>query len=333
MNKNIIKISSFLLILCILLKIASAVFDGGYWFSKGWIYDRTSRYAAFSEETPQQIDVINVGDSLSICAITPPELYRDYGITAYNLGMDMQWPVQSYYALRHALKTQSPKVVLLETNDIFYDNTLEAESEKTLSEFLQYHFQFLKFHNLWKIPFKYRSIRTYFEGYTINEVGCDYTWEKGYTFDNTERYPYTKQQLLQLFRIQKLCRDNGIRLILYSSASIQNYYTMRKHNTLNDFVRDYGFEFIDANKDLDIVGIDWNTDTWDNGDHLNLRGSRKMTVYLGDYLSKECGLTDHRGDPFYKNWDDMLPAYDQEVEKMKGKTYADLEKELGFPKY
>ena len=72
MSKNIIKIAAFLLIGCLFLSILSRVFDGGRLFSQGWIYDRTARYAAFSEEASDQIDVINLGDSLSICALTPP---------------------------------------------------------------------------------------------------------------------------------------------------------------------------------------------------------------------------------------------------------------------
>lgn len=333
MKKSIIKIASFVLVGCILLTLLSHIFDGGRLFSEGWIYDRTARYAAISEEIPDQIDVINLGDSLSICAITPPELYRDFGITAYNIGQDMQFPVESYYALLHALETQSPKVVLLETNSIFYENTLEEESEKTLSEILQYTFPFLRFHNLWKIPFKYRSIRTYFKGYTINEMQVDYTFDKDYISGNTERYPVKTQQLLQLLRLQKLCQDSNIRLVLYSSASIMNYYTMRKHNTLQDFALKYGFEFIDANYDRDLVGMNWPTDTWDNGDHLNLWGCRKTTAYLGTFLRDKCKIPDHRGDPEYKNWDDMLAVYDEEVEKMKGVSYANIEKRLGFPDY
>lgn len=333
MKRNIIKIASFLLVGCILLTLMSWVFDGGRLFSQGWVYDRTARYAAVSEEAPEQIDVINLGDSLSICAITPPELYRDYGITAYNIGQDMQYPIESYYAPLHAMETQSPKVVLLETNSIFYVNTLEEEGEQTLAEVLQYTFPFLRYHNQWKIPFKYRSVRTYFKGYTINEMEAPFTFDEDYTFENTVRYPVKRQQLLQLLRLQKLCRDKGIRLVLYSSASIMNYYTMRKHNTLTDFVKKYGFEFIDANYDKDIVGMNWPTDTWDNGDHLNLSGCRKMTAYLGNFLRDECGMPDHRGDPAYRAWDDMLIAYDEEVEKMKGKSYANVEKELSFPDY
>ena len=43
--------------------------------------------------------------------------------------------------------------------------------------------------------------------------------------------------------------------------------------------------------------MNWKKDTNDSGDHLNLSGSRRMTVYIGDYLRDNCELADHRPDP------------------------------------
>ena len=56
-NKKIFKTIAFFLIFCVLLTILSRIFDGGRLFSQGWIYDRTARYAAFSEEIPEQIGI------------------------------------------------------------------------------------------------------------------------------------------------------------------------------------------------------------------------------------------------------------------------------------
>lgn len=330
MKRNIIRFAAFALTGFLLLQAASFFFRGSYWFSRGFIYDRTARLAAFDTETPGQIDVLNLGDSLSICALSPLELFRDYGITSYNLGQDMQFPVESYYALKHALKTQPIKVVLLETNAIFYENSLADEGVKTLSESLQSLFPFLRYHNLWKIPFMKKSIRSYFKGYTINEIERPFTYDKEYDFNNTTvYYPIARQQLFQLKRIQKLCEDYGITLILYSSASIMNYYTMRKHNTLIDICRENGIHFIDANYDIASVNVNWETDTWDNGDHLNLSGCRKMTAYLGDRLRATVNdLPDHRSDPLYVSWTEMYQDYLAEVEKMEGKNYSMIENEL-----
>ena len=78
---------------------------------------------------------------------------------------------------------------------------------------------------------------------------------------------------------------------------------------------------------LDEIGIDWNKDTFDEGDHLNYYGSKKLTDYLSEYLKEECDLTDHRGDPEFESWNELLPLYEQEIVKMEGTSYSRLEKE------
>ena len=54
---------------------------------------------------------------------------------------------------------------------------------------------------------------------------------------------------------------------------------------------------------------------------------RKGTAFFGDYFSEQGGLTDHRGDPAYSTWDQELTAYDDLVEKMEGKSFADVQAE------
>ena len=77
MNRKVIaKIAGFLVIFVILLEIFCVIFDGGYWFEKKFIYDRNARMAAFELEPKGQIDLLNVGDSLSTSALAPLELYR-----------------------------------------------------------------------------------------------------------------------------------------------------------------------------------------------------------------------------------------------------------------
>ena len=53
------------MIFVILLEIFCVLFDGGYWFEKKFIYDRNARMAAFELEQKGQINVLNIGDSLS----------------------------------------------------------------------------------------------------------------------------------------------------------------------------------------------------------------------------------------------------------------------------
>ena len=43
-------------------------------------------------------------------------------------------------------------------------------------------------------------------------------------------------------------------------------------------------------------------DTCDGGDHLNERGAKKVTAFLGAWLAKQYNLADHRGSSDYRAW-------------------------------
>ncbi len=88
---------------------------------------------------------------------------------------------------------------------------------------------------------------------------------------------------------------------------------MRRHNTIRDTAESLGLPYIDGNL-LDL-GIDWDTDTYDRGDHLNYSGAAKVTAWLGDYLRREVpGLTDRRGDPDHSAWDRDAAAFRARLE-------------------
>ena len=82
-KSSTIRVILFALLGAILLQFFSYAFRGGYWFEKNCIYDRTARLAAFDNETPGQIEVLNLGDSLSICALIPPESIRRHIVTGH----------------------------------------------------------------------------------------------------------------------------------------------------------------------------------------------------------------------------------------------------------
>jgi murein L,D-transpeptidase YafK len=44
------------------------------------------------------------------------------------------------------------------------------------------------------------------------------------------------------------------------------------------------------------MGLDYETDTYDGGLHMNLSGADKLSGYLGDYLMEHYALEDHRED-------------------------------------
>ena len=116
--KDYMKIIAFVGIVLITLAVLSAFFNGGFWYRNGYVSNRDARYAAIDLEEPGQIDVLNVGNSLCDVSLTPLELFRDYGITSYNMGRDLQSKEATYYAIKAALRKQKIKVLLWETDNL-----------------------------------------------------------------------------------------------------------------------------------------------------------------------------------------------------------------------
>ena len=144
--KNIIKIAGFVAGVIIIIGLLGFPFRGGYWYLRGYLADRDCRIAGIQEEPEGQIDVLNVGDSLADIAITPVEMYRDYGITSYVMGRDLQKCIETYYAIKLALRTQPVKVVLWETHNLSKHQSGFDPYIIGISEYAKYRSQFIKYH-------------------------------------------------------------------------------------------------------------------------------------------------------------------------------------------
>ena len=327
MNKNLIKIAGFGAGLAVIMALLSLFFDGERWADKGYVADRDVRIASIATEEPGSIDVLNVGDSVCNISLTPVELFRDYGFTSYNIGRDLQKPVETFFYIRTALEEQQPKVILWEAHNLFREENIFDFGSMVLAEFLKYEIPFVKYHYIWKYWLEGPGIRKYYKVYLINEAVKPYTGGDYYYFADEEIYPIFPRQQMTFKLVLKYCRAENIKLVLYSGAS-SYCYDIRMHNAVAQLAKECGVDYIDANYDIDKLQIDWSRDTFDGGDHLNLFGARKMTRYLGDYLRAECGLTDHREDPSYQSWHDIQDEYEETVREMEGTSYIILENEL-----
>ena len=189
MNKNLIKIAGFGAGLAVIMALLSLFFDGERWADKGYVADRDVRIASIAAEEPGSIDVLNVGDSVCNISLTPVELFRDYGYTSYNIGRDLQKPVETFFYIRTALEEQQPKVILWEAHNLFREENIFDFGSMVLAEFLKYEIPFVKYHYIWKYWLEGPGIRKYYKGYLINEAVKPYTGGDYYYFADEEIYP------------------------------------------------------------------------------------------------------------------------------------------------
>lgn len=101
---NIIKIVLFFSIVSICISAAAKVTEGKV--SKEKYYDFM--------ELSDQVDVLFFGSSHMLNSINPVQMYRDYGITGYNMAKPGGLINESYWEMMNALDYSNPKVVVID---------------------------------------------------------------------------------------------------------------------------------------------------------------------------------------------------------------------------
>lgn len=319
-NMSIVKTILFFAILILLFVALSAKTERVLVNNDRLIPARNKVIYGIQREPEKTIDVLVLGDSLTYSSISPMYLWSTRGYTTFVCGQPGQDMSETEELFRIALKTQTPKVVILETNALKKDRLKGRNLNDTIETVLNYYLPLFRGHDVWKSLVMNKEY-----------AGIGFVKYKGFAFRSDVK-PYVKgmymketnkiatlpdKNLEHLQNIMDMCRDCGADLILLGTPSPQNYnYSI--HNAIAEYADKQGLTYIDMNLCIEEIGIDWSTDTLDKGDHLNLSGAERVTEYLGRYLADNYCLTDHREDTTYSQWAEVSREYEKKAtEKLK----------------
>lgn len=315
--KRIVSCVLFVAILLGLLQVSSLVFQPKSNDKVSGIH--YPRANGIFSEPKDSIDTVFIGDSEVYHSFIPLNIWRDYGITSYDVSSPSQKLVYSMEFLKKTFEKQSPKIVFLETNAIFRKSYLEDEITYKAEQI----FPVFRYHDRWK-NLQLKDFSASVE-YTANENN------KGYYFTKKSK-PATDKAIKEYMKysdvsapilstnkkylngIAKFCEKHGAKLVLISTPSTKNW-NYQRHNTMEAISKDLGVDYIDTNLLRDDIPIDWKKDTKDKGDHLNYNGAVKMTNYIGKYLDDTKLFKDKRNDPSYDNWNTCLDKFEKQVKK------------------
>ena len=102
-----------IIIICMLNRVFSPVGSNeGGWYVAGAMRD-------MYKQDKNTIDVLYVGNSNVYTGISPFEIYNNIGVTGFSASTPQQDMIGSYYIIKEFFKNQKPKVVMLETGEIF----------------------------------------------------------------------------------------------------------------------------------------------------------------------------------------------------------------------
>lgn len=322
------------------------------------LWDKKGTIMGFYEEPRNSIDVFYIGGSHTNAAVCPTRLYTEYGYTGYVLYSWSQPIWTAYHYLLEGLKTQSPRVVVLDGMGLVYGNTYMSDVDmNTVSDdysllikpglnrlalavamqrcqtghrpFYRYA-SLLRYHNRWKaltaddVLWPLVRYRTTGKGF-----GPLYTTE---SFEAPQPpQPLAANEAIYapcqeyLEKILALCQKRGIAVVLVNYPYLASETEYGIYEACRQTAARYGAACVDylLPQTAAEAGFDYGADMAEHA-HVNYKGAEKITAHLGAYLAAHFDLPDHRGDPAYSRWAEDAAAEERNLQEMNLRLTFDL---------
>lgn len=274
-----------------------------------------------------EYDVLFYGTSHVINSVFPMQLWKDYGITSYNLAIHGGSIAASYWMLRNSVEYHKPKIAVM---DVLLCKSQWTRMENALAHAALDPFPLTKtkvqgildifpehkdrmemlfpldvFHNRWKeldTEMLLRGAGT--EAPDSPEKGAE-SRIRVYPLDDPVCIPLEDSQvepsvgLQYLEKFIRFCQESDIVPVVvylpyrYEGAEEEQRYS----GAALALARELGAETLDLQH---MRLIDDETDWYDRGSHVNPTGAKKITGVLGQFLTERFSLPDHRGEDSWR---------------------------------
>ncbi len=278
-------------------------------------------------------DVIFVGDCEVYENFSPITLWEEYGITSYIRGSAQQLIWQSYYLMEETFQYETPKVMVFNVLSMKYDtpastgkssqreaynrmtldtmrwsaskwnaiNASMTQEERDKEGMWLYLFPLLRYHDRWQ-ELKAEDFKYLFQKEQVSDNG--YLMQVGvkpvgdpHVEKPLVNYDFSDTCWEYLDKMRTLCESHGTQLVLIKAPSLSPVWWDQWDTQIAAYAAEHDLLYINFLEHEQEIGIDWQTDTYDTGLHLNVYGAEKLSKYFGKILSEECNLENHRNDP------------------------------------
>ncbi len=279
-----------------------------------------------------RVDVLFLGSSHVHCNVNTKLLWDEYGIAAYLCTSAEQPLWNSYYDLVDALKTQKPKLVVLDMYSpahVYEDfqpkwveenldgmrpslnkwRAVEASTQENRAEYL---FGFLRYHTRYdrlnaedfENFFWNRKQRQKWKGYTLLQNHAELIEQD--LSHVTQSMPMTEKSQLYFDKILALTQKEGIALALVSAPYLPEESDQMVYHDIERLAQENNILFLNYNTTAMYreAGIDFSLDFADHT-HLNEEGGKKYTRHLGGWLKNHYEIPDRRGQKGYTSWEEQ----------------------------
>ncbi len=341
MKKKAINLICFMFIFILLVIQFHKIFSFKY---GDGIYGLTTFY----KQDENSIDLLCFGSSHIFENVNTGILWNEYGIAAFDLCGSIQPLWNTYYYMKEALKTQAPKIMILDLysavlDDEYSDSSriiknnyglklsadkinsvkISAPQDMWTDYFLEYPTYHSRYSELTRADFIPHSGATkeYWKGFSSNFNTVPLNKPEVHTI--TETMPLTSKNEEYLLKIINLSKENNIPLLLIVAPYQLNAENQKKFNYIAQLAEKHNVPFINYNLKYDDIGLDFNTDFADTH-HLNYRGNVKFTRYLSSYLKTNYEIPDRRGEENYQTYNLMSADCNQRIYNQELKNIPDI---------
>ena len=298
-------------------------------------------------------DVVFVGDCEVYENFSPITLWEEYGITSYIRGSAQQLIWQSYYLMEETFRYETPKVMVFNVLSMKYDtpqstgkqsqreaynrmtldgmrwsaskwNAIQAsmtEEETSWQAEFTYLFPLLRYHDRWSSLEK-QDFTYWFQKKEISHNGyLMQTGVKPLQDEHVERpladYTLGANSWYYLEQMTRLCKENGTQLVLIKAPALSPVWWDEWDAQVEAYAKENDLLYINMLDYQDEIGIDWSTDTYDTGLHLNVYGAEKASSWFGKILQEQCGVESRKDDTALCDiWAEKVATYN-EMKKVK----------------
>lgn len=298
----------------------------------------------------KDFDVVFIGDCEVYENFVPATLWENYGINSYIRGSAQQLIWQSYYLMEETLQYEKPDVIIFNVLSLQYNEPQkEAYNRMTIDgmrwssskigciqasmledeSFIEYVFPLLRYHDRWSEleaeDFKYilGAEKVGHNGYymQVGVVPVEYIPEGKILGD----YSFGDEALCYLDKMVALCEENDVELVLVKAPSLYPVWYEEWDVQVETYAADHNLKYINFLEHTEEIGLDFSTDTYDAGLHLNLYGAVKLTDYFGAWLVEEYGLEDRRSETdLSEAWEVKLESFYNQKEELEALKEEEL---------
>ncbi|MDR2457050.1 MAG: hypothetical protein LBD41_00985 [Clostridiales Family XIII bacterium] len=299
----------------------------------------------YYKEKKNSIDVLLLGSSHIMRQINPSVIFREKGISSFDIATGGESLWATYYSMQEALKYQNPKVIVVDVfmarldgqyyddahnitttfgqkrDTIWVNNILSSVPKNRSWYFARYPLYHGRYKEINKTDFinKEERYKSLLKGFWVDENnfkvkkiakieyktigGLSKNWNK-----KNEKY---------LKKIISLAKRKNIKLLFIQTPAIFNDKEILLYNHVKEIAKNSNIPYLECNRYMDGIKLNENTDFRDK-DHLNYKGSNKLSKWFAILLSEKYNLKNHKGDSDFNSYEKEYKLWQKYI-KTKGK--------------